>query len=142
MFTGPLTKEYPKQGTRFKPGRRRHSGRPRRYFTTQARDLTQIKISAIRCPVLIIEGDATNPLNNFHRQTVIAGLRAANKVVEMRSYAGQPHSFAFYSDRERTPQPAVALKAFEEIDSFLNQHLPTRPFGRRASGSSGVVTGG
>ena len=49
------------------------------------------------------------------------------KSVEVITFPGEPHSFSFESSPARTPRPAAALKAFRDIASFLQRHLPTLP---------------
>jgi dienelactone hydrolase len=128
MCTGLLTAAYPKKGSRFT----NQDGAdiladPERFYTPEAQAVTRRKIANIRCPILILEGDAANPLNDFNRQTIVADLRSARKAIDILSYAGEPHSFAFYSDRNRTPHPSVALKAFDDVNAFLRRHVRTRP---------------
>ena len=49
------------------------------------------------------------------------------KALDIESYSGEPHSFAFYSSAARTPRPAVAAQVFEEIDAWLRRQLRTPP---------------
>ena len=99
---------------------------PKRYFTTEYQQLTRAKIAGIRCPILLILGDQTNRLNTFNQETLIPELRRAGKALEVLEYPGEPHSFAFNSVASRTPRPAVAMQAFEDINAFLRRHLRTQ----------------
>ena len=56
---------------------------------------------------------------------LIPELKAARKTLEIKSYRGEPHSFAFYSTAARTPRLAVAAQVFEDINAWLRQKLRT-----------------
>jgi hypothetical protein len=47
--------------------------------------------------------------------------------VEVFTYKGEPHCFAFFSTPPQAPRPAAALKAFEDIDAYLRKQLKTKP---------------
>ena len=49
------------------------------------------------------------------------------KSLAVVTYPREPHSFAFYSTPARTPRPAVAENAFEDINALIRRHLPTKP---------------
>ena len=100
---------------------------PAKFFTPEHRRLAQERIAPINCPVLIVQGDETSRLNVFNRETLIPELKAAKKALEIKSYPGQPHSFAFYSTAARTPHPAVAAQVFEDINAWLRRQLRTTP---------------
>lgn len=70
------------------------------------------------------QDDRTVPFNN---QVLIPELRAEGKNVEVISYPGEPHCFAFHGSEPRTPRSAAALKAFQDTDSFFRRHLKTKP---------------
>ena len=99
---------------------------PRRYYTPEHQTLTREKISRMNSPILMIQGDQ-NRIPYFNAEILIPELNAAGKDLTVITYAGEPHSFAFHSTPERTPRPAVALKAFRDMDAFLRMHLPTQP---------------
>ncbi len=82
------------------------------------------KIARISSPVLIIQGDGPSALNRFNAEVLIPALRAAGTSLEVMTYPGEPHGFSFNS---RTPRPAVALKAFQDIDSFIRRYVETQP---------------
>jgi dipeptidyl aminopeptidase/acylaminoacyl peptidase len=128
MFMGMITKATPKRGDRFTPedGMVIHAN-PAKFFTPESRKLAQERITPIRCPILIVQGEKTSRLNVFNRETLIPELQAAKKALEIKSYPGEPHSFAFYSTAARTPRPAVAAQVFEDVNAWLRQQLKTRP---------------
>jgi dienelactone hydrolase len=128
MFMGVITKQTPKKGERFTPADAMviHAD-PAKFFTAEHRKLAQERIAPIDCPILIVQGEETSRLNVFNRETLIPELKAAKKRLEIKSYPGEPHSFAFYSNRARTPRPAVAAQVFEDINAWLRQQLKTTP---------------
>jgi dienelactone hydrolase len=128
MFMGMITKDTPKKGDRFTPedGMAVHAN-PAKFFTPESRKLAQARIAAINCPILIVQGEETSRLNVFNRETLIPELKDAKKGLEIKSYRGEPHSFAFYSSATRTPRPAVAAQVFEDINLWLRQQLKTPP---------------
>lgn len=85
------------------------------------------KIEKIGSPLMLIRGDQTPNINNFNRDVFIPAVRAAGKSLEVRTYPGELHSFAFYNNSERTPRPAVALEAFDAMAEFFREHLRTPP---------------
>lgn len=72
-------------------------------------------------------GDQTPSINDFNRDVFIPALKAAGKSLKVLTYPGELHSFAFYNTPDRTPRPAVALEAFEEIDAFFREHVRAQP---------------
>ena len=85
------------------------------------------KIQRLESPILLVRGDQTPNINDFNRDVLIPALRSEGKLLEVLTYPGELHSFAFYNNSERTPRPAVALEAFREIDAFFREHVATRP---------------
>ena len=98
-----------------------------RYRTANDSQTLADKIERISSPILIIQGDGPSPLNQFNAEILIPELRAANKSVEVITYAGEPHSFAYYNTPQRTPRPVVALAAFEKAETFFREHVRTQP---------------
>ena len=139
MFTGILNKQFPKKGDVFtvadaEPIR----ADPKKYYTPECQRLTREKIGRIKCPILLIQGDlptidAPNMKSiftgvyQFNKEITIRELRAAGKTVEVKTYPGEPHSFAFGNPFTQSPRPAVAAKAFEDVNAFLKKQLQTRP---------------
>src|SRR5262249_30710694 len=135
---GMLNKRFPKKGEVYtiadaEPIR----ADPKKYYTPECRELTREKIARIKCPILIIQGDlptidipkkgSITGVNQLNEQITIPELRAAGKTLEVKTYPGEPHSFAFRSTPAWTPRPAVARKAFEDVNDFLQKHLRTKP---------------
>ncbi len=87
------------------------------------------KLARIESPILIIMGTHTthSGINQWNEAILIPALRAAGKSVEVITFPGEPHAFSFSSTPDRTPRPAAAQKAFRDIASFLQRHLPTLP---------------
>lgn len=127
LFTGVFNKEIPRKGERYTPEDSAPiSADPERYFTPKHQKLTREKIGRIRCPILILQGDQ-HPINHFNATVLIPELRAAGKSLEVITYPGEPHCFAFYGSGPRTPRPAMALKAFQDTDAFFRRNLNTKP---------------
>ena len=128
IFMGMITTQTPKKGERFTPEDVMviHA-EPAKFFTPEHRRLAQERIAPINCPILIVQGEETSRLNIFNRETLIPGLRAAKKALEIKSYRGEPHSFAFYRTAARTPRPAMAAQVFEDINAWLRRQLRTQP---------------
>ena len=82
------------------------------------------KVARIRSPILIIQGGALSGLNRFNEEIVVPTLQKAGKSVEVRTYPGEVHGFAF---NDRSERPAMVLRAFEDIDAFFRRHLQTQP---------------
>ncbi|MFK7894186.1 MAG: alpha/beta hydrolase family protein [Myxococcota bacterium] len=87
------------------------------------------KLARIESPILIIAGTHTthSGINQWNEAILVPALRDANKSVEVITFPGEPHTFSFASSPEQTPRPAAAQKAFHDISSFLQRHLPTLP---------------
>jgi len=128
IFMGMFNKNVPKQGERYtaQDGARHFGDDYKPFYTAECQKLTRDKIAKIRCPILIIQGDL-QWTNRFNAELLLPELKAAEKTVEVFTYKGEPHSFAFYSNPQRTPHPDVARKAFEEVDGYLRKQLKTKP---------------
>lgn len=85
------------------------------------------KILQLDLPIQIIEGDQTPNINDFNRDVFIPALERANRDLELHHFAGGLHSFAFYDSAERTPDPALSLRAFGLIEAFFSQHVAVKP---------------
>ena len=87
------------------------------------------KLARIDSPILIITGTHTthSGINQWNEAILVPALRAGGKSVEVITFPGEPHTFSFSSTPEQTPRPAAAKKAFDDIVSFLQRHLPTLP---------------
>jgi acetyl esterase/lipase len=127
LLTGIYNASFPKQGERYTPADGAPiSADPKRYYTAEYQNRTRAKIGKIRSPILILQGDQA-PINNFNAAVLLPELRTAGKTLEVITYPGEPHCFAFYGSGPRTPRPAAALKAFEDTDRFVRRYLHTQP---------------
>jgi acetyl esterase/lipase len=81
------------------------------------------KIGRIRSPILIVQGDQ-HPINRFNREVLIPELQSARKALEVITYPGEAHCFAFGSSARSA---SAALKAFQDTDTFFRRHLNTQP---------------
>jgi dipeptidyl aminopeptidase/acylaminoacyl peptidase len=129
LFTGMFNRDMPKKGARYEPGDGAAALGPdyARGYTEKYQQLTRDKIRSIRAPILIVEGEPTTGLNRFNTGVFVPELRKAGKSVEVRTHPGEPHCFAFYGSGPRTPRPAAAAKAFDDVDAFFRKYLPTQP---------------
>ncbi len=127
LFTGVFNRDSPRRGKRYTP---RDvipiTEDPLRYYTNQHRSHTRGKIAGIRSPILLLQGDQ-DPLNHFNALVLIPELRAAGKKIEVVTYAGEPHCFAFDGGWRGGTSPGSALKAFQDMDAFLRRHIATQP---------------
>jgi dipeptidyl aminopeptidase/acylaminoacyl peptidase len=127
LFTGVYDSSFPHRGDRYTPGDAAVIYTDiDRHYTAAHRKRTRAKIATINSPLLILQGDQ-QPLNRFNAAVFIPELRNAGKALEVITYPGEPHCFAFYGAGSRTPRPAAALKAFDDSDRFIRRHLRTQP---------------
>jgi dienelactone hydrolase len=126
-FTGVFHKDSPKKGERFTTEDTRPiSADPKKYYTPEHQKRTREKLSRIKCPIVLVKGDRSG--HTFIHEILLPELRELNKNnVVVLSYTGEPHCFAFYSTPGRTPRPAVAENAFEDVNALVRRHLPTKP---------------
>ena len=127
LFTGVFNNASPKAGQRYTPqdsapifkDSKGHYSEPHQRATRQ-------KIAKIQSPILIVQGDAPTPLavNDFNAIVLIPELRTAGKTVEVITYPGEPHCFAFGA---RPASMASPLKAFQDMDVFFRRHIATQP---------------
>lgn len=85
------------------------------------------KIAQVQEPILDIEGDQTPNINEFNRDVFLPLLVESGKRLRVLQFPGGLHSFAFYDNAERTPNPALSLEAFGQIDRFFREHLGLQP---------------
>jgi dipeptidyl aminopeptidase/acylaminoacyl peptidase len=97
-------------------------------FTEEAQRITREKIDGIKSPVFIVQGD--QPLFpggpdhlRVQDEILIPALEAAGVDLSRKVYPGQEHCFAYSGSTE------ASLAAFEDIDAFLREHVPTKPVG-------------
>jgi hypothetical protein len=127
LLTGVYNTSVPKHGERYTPADAADiSANPKRYYTAEFQKLTCAKLARIQCPILIILGDI-QPINHFNQEVLIPELRALVKDLELLTYSGEPHCFCFFGEGPQTPNPEIALKAFTDMHSFCQRHVPTKP---------------
>lgn len=123
LLTGIFNAKFPKKGERYTPlDAAPISENPKHYYTPEYQKLTLEKINRIRCPILIVQGDQ-HRINHFNAEVLIPALRSAGKTLEVITYAGEPHCFAFTGNQ----RPAAAFKAFQDANTFYLRHLRTKP---------------
>ena len=91
-------------------------------YTPELRAHTRSKLAKIRCPVLILHGDQ-HALQKFNLGVFVPEMKAMQKPVEVRMYAGERHGFYW----GQGDNPAMALKANQDADAFLRKHIKVAP---------------
>jgi dipeptidyl aminopeptidase/acylaminoacyl peptidase len=130
LFTGVFNNTSPKSGERYTP---QDSAplfvNPRQHYTSERERTTRAKIARIQSPTLIVQGDVKTPLavNDFNAAVLIPELRSAGKTVEVITYPGMPHCFAFGPPGATPAMEAAAAKAFQDMDVFFRRHIATQP---------------
>jgi dipeptidyl aminopeptidase/acylaminoacyl peptidase len=125
IFTGIFNARFPKAGPRYTAADARPIGdNPKGYYTPEYQKLTRTKIERIKAPILIIHSDQEPTLTRFNNEVFIPELRSAGKNLEVRSFTGEPHCFAFNG---QAAQPANVIKALEDAESFFRRHVNTQP---------------
>ena len=103
----------------------------RDHYTAKVRDHTRSILSAIRCPVLVLDGGIMGGLNTHNKTIIIPELRALGKEVESISYQGYSHGF--YWGSSRRPITANGLdKVVGDAERFIRKHIHTIPKGMEA----------
>jgi dipeptidyl aminopeptidase/acylaminoacyl peptidase len=125
IFTGIFNSRFPKAGPRYTPADARPIGEnPKAFYTPEYQKLTRAKIERISSPMLIIQSDREPTLGRFNNEVFIPELRAAGKDLEVQSFTGEPHCFAFNG---QAAQPANVIKALEDAELFVHRHVNTKP---------------
>jgi dipeptidyl aminopeptidase/acylaminoacyl peptidase len=129
LLTGIFNKDFPKQGAVHTPADSAPIFEdPKGYYTPQYQKLTREKLGRIKAPILLLQGDPDRPdlrINLFNALVLVPELRALGKTLEVKSYTGQPHCFAFGGNVPA--RAAVALQAWQDADAFYRRHMPTKP---------------
>ena len=127
LFTGVFNDTSPKSGERYTP----QDSAPifkdsNGHYTEPHQRATRQKIARIQSPILIVQGDVKTPLavNDFNAAVLIPELRTAGKTVQVITYPGEPHCFAFGGPATSMASP---LKAFQDMDEFFRRHVATQP---------------
>ena len=130
LFTGVFNTTSSKAGERYTPlDSAPLFVNPRQHYTSEHQRTTRAKIAKIQSPILIVQGDVKTPLavNDFNAAVLIPELRSAGKTVEVITYPGMPHCFAFGPPGSTPAMEASAAKAFQDMDVFFRRHIATQP---------------
>ena len=65
-------------------------------------------------------------VNDFNAAVLIPELRSGDKALEVITYPGEPHCFAF-GDYGPPSSSASTVKAFQDVDAFIRRHIATKP---------------
>jgi len=98
----------------------------KRYYTDERQRVTRAKIARIQSRILIVQGDVKTLLavNEFNAAVLIPELRSARKSIDVITYPGEPHCFAFGNP---AGSQAAAAKAFQDMDAFFRRYIATQP---------------
>ena len=109
----------------------------RRYYTPDLQRTFRAKLAKISSPILIVQSDVDRregPINRFNADVLIPELQASGRRVDVKTYPGQGHCFCSASGLPRprgmaapASWPEVALKAFQDIETFCRRHVRTKP---------------
>ncbi len=151
MFAGVLNKNSPKTGERFRPGQDPPIPDPIGLYRAMYQAVTRAKVARIETPILLLQNDpvfdlASQLVIEFNTQVLVPELRAAQKSIQVTSFARQSHCFCFVGGNRVIPgqgqwvpaiergaalppegYAAAALKAFGDIQAFCEPMLKTKP---------------
>jgi dipeptidyl aminopeptidase/acylaminoacyl peptidase len=131
LMAGIFNTKSPKRGERYTPlDGMPIMENPRKFYTPEYQNILRAKIARIKCPILIIQGEENRPampINKFNAEVLLPELRALGKIVDVLTYPGEPHCFCFYGSGPRTPNPATALKAYQNAEAFSRRYVATKP---------------
>ena len=91
-------------------------------YTKEVREITRRKLSGIATPVLVLHGDQ-HALKEFNFGVFIPEMEALGKPVTLKMYPGEPHGFYWGQGLD----PTQALRANEDADAFLRNHIHVLP---------------
>jgi hypothetical protein len=111
--------------------------KPKKYYTPTFQKILRAKIAKIDSPIFIIQGNIHRgelPINRFNAEVLIPELRAAKKVLEVRTYPDQAHCFCAASGLPRSSGlsapaswPREAYNASRDAERFCRRYLVTKP---------------
>jgi acetyl esterase/lipase len=138
VMAGMFNSSIPRKGARYTPEDSFFlMDNPTQYYTPEYQKILRAKVAKIAAPILIVQGSLDRketPINRFNAEVLVPELRAANKTLEIRTYADQGHCFCIGSGVPRpsgrptqASAPRAALDAFGDIDAFCRKHLPVQP---------------
>ncbi|MBI4910799.1 MAG: alpha/beta hydrolase [Acidobacteria bacterium] len=120
MFTGTFNSASAKEGERYTPADSAPiTANPKKYYTRAMQKNVDRKLSQMRCPVMIVQGDQS-PVNRYNADVLIPALQSWRKVLEVKTYPGRPHCFGFQGR-------AGSEQLFRDVDTFCRKHLPVKP---------------
>lgn len=93
-------------------------------YTEEIREITRRKLSGLATPALVLHGDQ-HALKEFNFGVFVPEMEALGKQVTLKTYPGEPHGFYWGQGDD----PTQALRANEDADAFLRNHIqvPPRP---------------
>ncbi len=95
---------------------------PKSVYTAAARDYTRGKIRKISAPIFLAHGDV-HLINKFNHEITIPEMRAENRELEVKLYAGENHGFS----RRAVATLDAPKRFFEDAHAFFQRHLATQP---------------
>jgi hypothetical protein len=138
VMSGVFNNSSPKQGERYTPEDSIPIlENPTKYYTPPFQKILRAKVERNESPILIIQGNVDRrelPINRFNAEVLIPELRAAKKILEVRTYPGQAHCFCSASGLPRpggltapASWPREAFNASRDALSFCRRYLITKP---------------
>ena len=91
-------------------------------YTKEIREITRRKLSGLATPALVLHGDQ-HALKAFNFGVFVPEMEALGKRVTVKTYPGEPHGFYWGQGLD----PAQALRANEDADAFLRNHIQALP---------------
>ncbi len=95
---------------------------PKALYTDSIRDLTRRKLAGLSTPTLVLHGDV-HALKAFNIGLFVPEMEALGKPVVLKMYSGEPHGFYWGVGHD----PAQALRANQDADAFLREHMRVQP---------------
>ena len=138
VMSGVFNNSSPKQGERYTPEDSLPIlEKPKKYYTPTFQKILRAKIAKIDSPIFIMQGNIHRgelPINRFNAEVSIPELRAAKKVLEVRTYPDQAHCFCAASGLPRSSGlsapaswPREAYNASRDAERFCRRYLVTKP---------------
>ena len=91
-------------------------------YTKEIREITRRKLSGLATPALVLHGDQ-HALKEFNFGVFVPEMEALGKPVTLKTYPGEPHGFYWGQGVD----PTQALRANEDADAFLRNHIQVLP---------------
>ena len=87
-------------------------------YTEERRMMTEEKINAISCPILIHHGD-THPLKKINFELVFPSIEGAGKTLVVKKYPGEDHGFYWGNRTSEETVNQVVSSTLEFIEPLL-----------------------